>query len=215
MHDGSVPATFDDFLTHYAHFVRWCINRISKGQTRPDDLPDLTQKVYLRVWEKDFLSRCRVLIAERGVGKFSTYLYMLVRSVLVNEYRANSRNPLNAAFSLLDARDVTWGESDTASRSPVVATGTISEHGPALQGRFVDDAFEDRAIFDVQLARFANFIATTQEVSQLDTTLSQTLILLLEGCTTSDIQQRLGVTRSRVVRARRVLRETLPRFVAR
>ena len=202
----SVPASFDEYLRLYSRFVLWAIRSISRGRARPDDIPDLVQLVHLRVFEKDYLTRCRTLIAERVAGQFSTYLYWLIRSVLVNEFRANVRNPLNRAYrlALFDLRE-------PGERERKVARTVYVDAIPALQSRFKDLDFEERLLRDDTLDRFAQFIETTQRGAQL----ARTLQLMYEGHTTVEMTTICAVPKSRIVRARHDLREHFRAFTRR
>jgi hypothetical protein len=199
---SSVPATFDDYVRQYSRFILWAIRRVSRGRARPDDEADFVQMVHLRVHEKDYLTRCRTLITERGTGQFSTYLYWLIRSVLVNEFRANLRSPLNHAIPL-----------------PNPATDRDLSSGPAKPSRLRqlavarlrDTTFEDRLLRDVTLDRFATFIETTQRGAQL----ARTLQLLYEGHTTQEMMTLCAVSQRQIVQARRDLRSHLHSFTRR
>lgn len=199
---SSVPATFDDYVRQYSRFIVWAIRRVSRGRARSDDEADLIQMVHLRVFEKDYLSRCRTLITERGTGQFSTYLYWLIRSVLVNEFRANLRNPVNRAVSLPWDRDLTRRPSDHHKRLQVQKL---------MDAHLSDTTFEDRLQQDVTLDRFAAFIETTQRGAQL----ARTLQLLYEGHTTQEMMDICAVSQRQIVQARRDLRTHLRGFTRR
>lgn len=122
MADRHVPADFDELISKWDRFITSTIYRVSSGHVRPDDLLDLKQSVYLRIVETDYLERCRKLIGERG-GSFSTYLFMLVRSVLVNIFDKNSRSPVNCAIGVVsNASEYTLKENNGGFEALVLET---------------------------------------------------------------------------------------------
>lgn len=98
-----VPQTFDEFYRDYDGYIESAIRKISRGYVRPDDIEDLKQQIYFRIIDKDYLNLCRVRIAERGEGSFTTYLFALIRSVLSNGFDKNTRNPLNMAIGVVES----------------------------------------------------------------------------------------------------------------
>jgi RNA polymerase sigma factor (sigma-70 family) len=202
---GGVPADFDDFVERYAKLVLWAIQRISRGRVRPEDVPDLVQLVYLRVWEKNYIERCRFLIAERGTGQFSTFLYWLVRSVLINEFRANARSPLNYSFHLLDPRET---RADARRRPHTV----VIDKTPTLLAASTDIDFETRLQADLLMERFARHVAGATKRGER---IARTLQMVLEGRTTPEITEATGLTRSQIVQDRRDLRAEYAAFVRR
>ena len=193
---GRVPATFDEFVSEYSRFIVWCIKKVSRDRVRQDDLPDLMQMIYLRVWEKNYLERCRELIAERGTGQFSTYLFWLVRSVLVNHYAKTMRSPLSRSEPIVrpsHSRGVRTGvDLDTTSRT----------------GRYRDTKFEERCIAQDTLDRFSRYVETTKRGARL----AQALQLYYEGYTAPEIAEETGLPRSQAVQARRELRAHFKAF---
>lgn len=152
MADRHVPASIDELVARWDRFITSTIYRVSGGHVRVDDLPDLKQSVYLRVIETDYLARCRALIGERG-GSFSTYLFMLTRSVLVNIFAKNTRNPLNTAVGIvehapgLDA----LGEESTGA----LVLETLND--------LVDDRFERQFEAAEWLDRFEQHLKTVRK----------------------------------------------------
>jgi RNA polymerase sigma factor (sigma-70 family) len=194
LHPSSVPETFDQLIEQYQPFVLWAIRRVSRGQVRPDDLDDLKQQVYLRCHEKDYLARCRTLIAARGTGQFSTYLYFLVRSVCINQFIKNTRSPLSRSVRAVDSR----GRDD---EDP----GAVN-----LEVLYCDEGFEDRMCQQDALERFADFISTTKKGAVL----VRTLQMMYEGYTVPEAAQLIGVTRASVSTCRRNLRPLMQQFLA-
>lgn len=92
------PRTIPELIDQYDRFITGCIFRISKGHVRPDDVEDLRQQILLRVHERKYLKHY-----DPSKGAFNTYLYWLVRSVVVNQFEANERNPLNLALPVIES----------------------------------------------------------------------------------------------------------------
>jgi len=101
------PQTIPELIDQYDRFITGCIYRISKGHVRPDDMDDLRQQILLRVHERKYLAKY-----DASKGAFNTYLYWLIRSVVVNQFEANERNPLNTAIPVMEtAPDMEPGET--------------------------------------------------------------------------------------------------------
>lgn len=197
---GAVPATYDVFLEQYSSFITWAIKNVTRGHVRPADLPDLTQMIHLRIIEKDYLTRCRQLLAERGTGQFSTLLYWLIRSVLVNQFAKNRRNPLNMALGLNPVGFRPRGGRSGGLTAPAQST---------LPGnRFIDVRFEERIMADITLDRFARYVETTRRGAQL----AQALQLLYEGYAVSEIKAETGATKTQWSTTRQQLRSQFAAF---
>lgn len=201
-----VPATLDDLVQQYERFVIWSILRISRRKVRPEDIPDLVQMVYLRVWQKDYLTRCRQLIEERGTGEFSTYLYLLVRTVCCNYFAYNRRHSLSlATATLLDPREAMQTEHAPRRRGRALNP----ERSAALRPYFVDTEFEQRLETEDALHRLEQYLETTKRGARL----SRTLQLLYEGYSPPEIAAATGLNRSQVVKARKDVRKASTRFL--
>ena len=184
---GRVPASVEELAATHRNFIVFLIYRISRGKVRTDDLPDLLQMIYLRIWEKQYLDRCRVLLAERG-GSFNTYLYWLVRSVCCNQFRQNSKNPVSTAYRVLDPRDRPKGRVPSK-----LFDGVDLERQGARFGQ-VDLDFEQRMEQRDQLEHFAQFVSTTREGAELAATLQD----LYEGLDVREIAAQRRVPRKQV-----------------
>ena len=191
----SVPRTMDECVQQYYRFICWAIRRNCRGRVRRDDMPDYLQMIFLRLVEKDCLARAAELIRERGVGMFSTYLYCVVRSVMVNEFRRNAKNPL-----FLAARFETRERFEERRRSRSESGTVYPDQAPDAMVR--DTTFETRMHQHVLLDRFAETILRTQRGAQL----ARTLQLMYEGHTTAEIMAATEAPESRVVESRRELR---------
>lgn len=95
---ATAPRTITELIDQYDRFITGCIFKISKGHVRPDDIEDLRQQILLRVHERKYLKKYNP-----AKGSFNTYLYWLIRSVVVNQFESNERNPLNMALSVIEA----------------------------------------------------------------------------------------------------------------
>jgi RNA polymerase sigma factor (sigma-70 family) len=191
MRHTSVPDTMDDCVQQYSPFIRWAIRRVCRGRVRADDMPDYLQMVFLRLLEKSCLARAAELIRERGAGAFTTYLYLVVRSVMVNEIRRNAKDPLFLACRF-ESRERFEERRDPDTAYP--------DQAPEAMVR--DTTFETRVHQRILLDRFAVTILRTQRGAQL----ARTLQLVYEGYTTAEIMEVADASESRVVESRRELR---------
>lgn len=91
------PRTIAELIAQYDRFITGCIFKVSKGHVRPDDIDDLRQQILLRVHERNYLQKYNP-----SKGSFNTYLYWLIRSVVVNQFESNERNPLNTAIPVVE-----------------------------------------------------------------------------------------------------------------
>lgn len=182
----TAPDSFETFVRDYDHFLEVIITRISRGSVRPDDLPDLKQAVYARIWETQYLDRYR---PEKG--SFSNYLYILVRSVLVNQFDKNTRNPLNFARGTTERLG-----SPTAGPQRLV----LEAHAD-LQ----DAEWERRQQAADLMTRLAEYTATVRESAEL----SEVLRLFYEGHTPAEVATRLGQKPERLRECREWFRHVL------
>lgn len=193
----SAPATFDDFVKQYDHFITVTIYRVSRGAVRSSELEDLKQAVYTRVIEKDYLSGYS---AERG--SFSTYLFWLIRSVVVNQFDRNTRNPLNMAIG-------TSASPKGNHPGTVRATPADGDHTSRLvleaHADFQDATFERRLVTQDVLARLDQCARELKDGEDLSTVLR----LLYEGFEPREIALRIGRTSAVVREYRKTLRELL------
>lgn len=140
-----VPDTFEEFYAEYDGYIESVIHKMSRGHVRPDDIEDLKQQIYFRIVEKDYLNLARTRIQERGEGSWTTYLFQLCRSVLVNRYDKNTRNPLNMAIGVIESAP----EGETEVQALVLET--FSD--------LMTESFEDDEVRRDYLDRFEQFIA--------------------------------------------------------
>jgi len=92
------PRTMDELIAQYDRFITGCIFKVSRGHVRPDDVEDLRQQILLRVHERKYLKSY-----DPKKGSFNSYLYWLIRSVVVNQFESNVRNPLNTAMGVVES----------------------------------------------------------------------------------------------------------------
>jgi DNA-directed RNA polymerase specialized sigma24 family protein len=144
-----VPKTFDEFYQDYDSYIESAIRKISGGYVRVDDLEDLKQAIYARIVEKDYLELSRTRIRERNEGSFTTYLFALIRSVLVNRFDKNTRNPLNMAIGVIETAPE--GKEEVAA----LVLETYAE--------LVDEDFESAIERKDYLNRFEAFIGQQSE----------------------------------------------------
>lgn len=191
----SAPATFDEFVKQYDHFITVSIYRVSRGSVRSDDLDDLKQAVYARVVEKNYLAG---YAPEKG--SFSTYLFWLIRSVVVNQFDKNTRNPLNMAVG-------TKGAPGMVAEKAFRSESSISDGRLVLEAHadFQDAAFERRQLTQDIMARLTQCASELEDGEDLSTVLR----LLYEGFEPREIARRLGRTTAVVAEYRETLRNLL------
>lgn len=137
---GRPPQTVEELVAEHDHKIRRYIHRISRGRVRQEDMEDLRQMVLARLVQKDYLKKF-----DPKKAAFSTFLYWPVRSVVVNQFAANSRNPLNQAVGVVESAD-----DDRVSGMLVLE---------AYDGA-VDADFERRMVVQDVLARFRKHLDT-------------------------------------------------------
>lgn len=93
MSEPGVPTSIEDLHARYDRLITWAIRRSSRTRLDPDQLQDFRQQVYLRVMERDYLSRCRKYY-ETHEGNFSTSLFTLVRNVVLTSKKRQHADPL-------------------------------------------------------------------------------------------------------------------------
>lgn len=92
-HEG-IPDSFEQLIDEYDEMISKFIRSISLNRIRREDFAELKQSVYLRLLEQDTLAVARRQIPERG-GQFSSYVYTIVNSVVVNAFVKWGRSPLS------------------------------------------------------------------------------------------------------------------------
>lgn len=100
---GNVPDTVEELVSDYDRFVFWSLRRFGGRVLAEDEVEDLRQMVYIRIIEKDFLSRCRIYY-ETHEGRFITSLSALVRNVLYNYWDHRRIDALHESRCLDDYR---------------------------------------------------------------------------------------------------------------
>jgi|PlaIllAssembly_1097288.scaffolds.fasta_scaffold03235_5 DNA-directed RNA polymerase specialized sigma24 family protein len=99
----NVPSSVEELVADYDRFVFWSLRKFAGRFLDEDELLDLRQMVYVRVIERDFLSRCRAYY-EVHEGRFITSLSALVRNVLYSYWKRRRSDPLRNARSIEDYR---------------------------------------------------------------------------------------------------------------
>lgn len=136
------PRTVDELVAQYDRFITGCIFKVSRGHVRPDDVEDLRQQILLRVHERKYLKNY-----DPKKGSFNSYLYWLIRSVVVNQFEANVRNPLNTAMGVIESSD---NVEETQEGYLVLEAYRDA----------VDDGFERQAMARDLADRFESHLAT-------------------------------------------------------
>lgn len=161
MASHGVPRDLDHLVAQWDHFIAAAIYKVSRGHVRPDEVPDMKQAIYLRIIETHYLDRCRVLLAERG-GSFSTYLWLLCRSVLINQFSKNAHTALNHAVRIEHFKDrvrsrhvrsVRRGHAFSMTETAVLIAETYAD--------LVDQRFERQQIAREWLDKFEAHLAAT------------------------------------------------------
>lgn len=142
----TVPQTVEELRAEYDSFIQGCIYKISRGNVQFEDLKELRQAVYTRVCERDYLRKY-----DASKGSFTSYLYWLIRTVVVNSFDMNTRNPLNMAKRI--------AERASAVRPAEVADTLVLETYKAK----VDEQFERRMMAKDLADRFAAHLAKTSK----------------------------------------------------
>lgn len=143
------PSTFEDLVLLYDHFIETILRRVSRGAIRADDMPDMKQAVYLRLWQAWQPGSRSAFCARRGA--FSTYLYLIIHSVALNQFDRNSREPDNQAVRL---------RFNENQKIP----GTVAAEDLDC---LLDTEFEDRAAARDLLARCRRVAKATENGAQL------------------------------------------------
>ncbi len=177
------PETFEQLVEDYDHFIDVSIHRISCGHVRSQDVPDLKQAVYLRLWETGYLERY-----QPAKGSVSNYLYVLIRSVMSNVWDKNTRNPLNRAIG--------------TQERPATIRGTekarlVLEHHP----EYTDRDAEARLVQRDAVERLRAFAATQANGARL----LQELELMYQGHDYTAIAAKVGKCTTVVLQDRRQL----------
>lgn len=89
----------------YLRFVNGAISKISRQGTKAEDFEDLQQQVLLRIIDQDLLARYDASRGKHGKpSSFSNYLYLIVRSVVVNNFVAAQRRErwMNSAVEVVE-----------------------------------------------------------------------------------------------------------------
>lgn len=193
----SAPATFDEFVKQYDHFITVTIYRVSRGSVRSAELEDLKQAVYTRAVEKDYLAGY-----SPEKGSFSTYLFWLIRSVVVNQFDKNTRNPLNMAIGTRTSPEMGFKLGKGWTRTDSDRTGRLVLEAHA---DFQDTTFERRQVTQDVLARLDQCVRELQDGEDL----SAVLRLLYEGFEPREIARRIGRTSAVVKEYRKTLQALL------
>jgi DNA-directed RNA polymerase specialized sigma24 family protein len=79
----------DELVDRYGRLITWAIKLTADSKSvrlSPEDVEDAYQHVLVRVWEQDFLTRCRAYYATHE-GRFSTSLKTLTVRATLNFLR--------------------------------------------------------------------------------------------------------------------------------
>lgn len=202
----TAPATFEELVAQYDHFITVTIFKISKGAVRTDDVPDLKQAIYARMLETDYLSKYR---PEKG--SFSNYLFVLIRSVLVNQFSKNCRNPLNNAYGIVESgTDVgMYVKLDNRHVPHKMARGQFEDPVPRLvleaHKDFEDAAWERRQEVNDLIDRMEQHATSLKDGEELATVLR----MLYDGHAPGEIAKKLGRTTAKVAEYRRRLKKEM------
>lgn len=189
----TAPASFEQLVQDYDHFIEVTIYRMSRGRTRPDDMPDLKQAVYLRLLETGYLERYHP-----DKGSVSNYLFYLIRSVLANVCDKNSRNPLNLAYGL-DTGPTRYGESRRFQSGHTEPARLKLEVHPAGQDHVAAPQIE----FAAELARLREVAGAQKNGARL----CRVLELMLEGHSMKAIATEIGKSGTTLMVDRRRLQQ--------
>jgi DNA-directed RNA polymerase specialized sigma24 family protein len=140
-------STFDRVYQQYRPVVTAAILRYSRGWVRSEDLLDLEQEVWARVW-RALQSPTAAYDPQRGA--WTTYLYLITHSVCCNAFAKNRRDPSNQALRL---------EVRSSGAPLAVSAARI----PALR----DEAAEARLLTADTLARFRAIAARSEDAAAL------------------------------------------------
>jgi RNA polymerase sigma factor (sigma-70 family) len=141
------PPDFERLVHQYHQVVTAAIIKYSRGRVRADDLPDLEQEVWARVW-RAMQSPQAAYDPQRGA--ITTYLYLITRSVCFNIFERNRHDPMNRALALtILSRSGAWE----------VRASTV----PSLR----DEDTEARLVTADVLARFRAVAAQAEDAAQL------------------------------------------------
>lgn len=84
-----VPATVEDLIGRYERYIEGCIRKIGRGRVAQQDMEDYKQEILLRVLEKDCIQKY-----DASKATFPTYLFTFVRTIVINRYERQRRDPL-------------------------------------------------------------------------------------------------------------------------
>ena len=83
--------TVPDIQTFYKKYRPLVVTNLRKLGAQPEDMDDLYQDVILRVLQTDFLSKYGRPTEGKTVASFSTYIFLITRSVFLNKRRKSLR----------------------------------------------------------------------------------------------------------------------------
>ena len=184
------PASFEQLVSDYDYFIEATIYRISLGRVRSQDVPDIKQAIYLRLWETGYLERYNPV-----KGSVSNYLYVLIRSVMSNIFDKNTRNALNWAIGTQE-RPSRLTPRDGRNR-------LVLEHHP----RYTDHDFEARLVQKDAIDRVRAYAATQANSARL----LQELDLFAQGYEFTEVARRVGKCTSVIMQDRQQLGAFLAR----
>lgn len=194
-----VPRTIEAVLEQYDKCITGMIHKISRGKLSDEDVKDIKQEIALRAIEKRYFERY-----DPAKASIETYLFCLIRTVVINNYERQQRDPLYHVI----------GSVGSGDRS--AATQRSEEAVMELFSDLKDDSFERaqiaRDLNDRLAARLERLRAAGGGERRAD--LGRAFRLMREERQTQEIAADMGVTRSCVSKYFRLIRLEAHRFIS-
>lgn len=187
-----IPCSIDELLREYDYYITGCIVRLCRGHVSTSDVKDLKQQVAARLLEYNYLASY-----DPSKGKFTTYLYWLIRSIVVKAYERRQR----------ERRTVGIARTQEEAQQDDLVLETYRD--------MVDDATERRAMAYDWAEKFEHYLWAQKRVVTLGERrfkggLAVVFRMLRQEWTTAEIARALGVTSSNVSGiVRRIRQEAL------
>jgi DNA-directed RNA polymerase specialized sigma24 family protein len=97
--DPNSVYSFEEIYRKHRGVVHGAILRTSHGSVRQQDIGDLEQEVWARVWQTMQPGSGSAYNPARGAS-VTSWLFMVTRSVCCNRFVRNTRDPMNLAMRL-------------------------------------------------------------------------------------------------------------------
>jgi RNA polymerase sigma factor (sigma-70 family) len=162
------PKTLDDLIAGYSSFIDASIKKVTRGHVREDDLDDVRQQIFLRVFTSGYLDKF-----DASRASFTTYLYTLIHSVVCNWIEYNSRRALTHSVPL------SFGDTEFGTEADRTEGALVFD---TLQS---DDRFEERLLAALTLDGIQSGLAPTD---------AKVFGLLREQATSREIGAELGIS---------------------